>query len=66
LAEVEDFLKQTKGKWKLMVIIVYANSFYAEDESVQQLRQLASKYSLNTITPQEYFSIEKGAKKTGK
>lgn len=63
IEEVDAFLQETKGKWKLMVIIIYSNSLNYKDEPVKRLEQAASKYGLNTIIPREYFTIEKAPNK---
>jgi hypothetical protein len=59
LAEVEAILKQGKGRWGQVRIVVYANAGYSDSEvgdhpAVTALKQLATRYGLPWEEPDEY------------
>jgi hypothetical protein len=59
LAEVEEYLKSHKGKYKNMDILLYANSVEPEHYAVKALEDLGEKYKLRTYIPKEYQRKEK-------
>lgn len=66
LGEVEAILKQNKGKWARMNIIVYGNSFPPEgDIVVQPLVHLAERYKITHSIPLEYKTKTKPIKGMG-
>lgn len=65
LAEVESILKQNKGKWGQLNIIVYANSFPLSGSVFQELEELAKRYSLTPAAPPQYQKEMKPIKGMG-
>ena len=59
---MEKVVKENKGKWGQVDIILYWNSAPAGDKVVTKLKDLVERYGLKAAFPPEFAKIKKPPK----